>query len=583
MPSNKVLLIQWIIIFIVEEPFGSAGLCSGNSSKDSTPVFLITFGSGADLYSNNTSSSFNFTTNHTQVFDVKINDGQFGFVNKVPPPHRAWQNGSLDYTGNGIHGYMFLVNVANKTDAVIFSSTINDLCIGLLYEFSAYLTNVNKPPATNRSAPNVRFVVRAATFQGDILGNSSTGNISAADNMPWRKYGVSFTALNSSVVLLIISNVGINKKGNDLAIDNIELRGCSNNHYRLCPSGSANVCSVNNTNNSTSVFLITFDSGADLYSNNTYDSFNFTTDHEQVFNSTINDGEFGFVNKVPPPHGSWHQGELDYTENDTDGYMFFVNVAHKRDAIIFNSTINGLCTGLRYEFTAYLANVLKPSANQLKPNVRFEVRAASPQGDILENSMTCDIPTENNMTWRKYGVLFTALDSSVVLLIISNVENTNGGNDLAIDNIELRDCPNNHSCSNNQSRLCPSDETTTPKYISSPPTTTTDKPTTSQHISTVATTTTDMNEPSTSQHISSSSSTTTTTTIDMNEPTTSQNISSSSSTTTTTIDMNEITTSQQIPSSSAATTIDMIKSSTNTLSTFIFNTNATTAAQEKGL
>ncbi|CAF4011205.1 unnamed protein product, partial [Adineta steineri] len=184
-------------------------------------------------------------------------------------------------------------------------------------------------------------------------------------------------------------------------------------------------------------------------------------------------------------------------------------------------------------------NVVKVSGSYSKPNVRFEVRATTPQGDILENSTTCDIPTENNMTWRKYGLSFVASNNSVVLLIISNVENNYGGNDLAVDNIELRDCPNNHSCSNNQSSLCPSDE------------------------------------PTISQHISSSSSTTTTTTIDMSKQLSCFDYLYIL------ILLDEITTSQHIPSSEATATIDMIKSSTNALSTFIFNTNATNAAQEK--
>ncbi|CAF4189442.1 unnamed protein product, partial [Adineta steineri] len=252
--------------------------------------------------------------------------------------------------------------------------------------------------------------------------------------------------------------------------------------------------------------------------------------------------------------------------------------------VIFNSTINGLCTGLRYEFSAYLTNVDKePNKGRSKPNIRFLVRAATFQGNILNTSTTGPIPAIKNMAWKKYGLSFIASDSSVILLITSNVTSNDPGNDLAMDNIELRDCSNNYYCSNIHLSLCPSNETTTPEYISSSPTTITDKPTTSQHISSVAATTTDMNEPRTSQHISSSSTTTTTTTIDMNEPTILHHISSSSTTTTTTtINMKETTTSQHISSAVAVlTATDMIKLSTNTLSTFIFNTNATTAAQEK--
>ncbi|CAF1317616.1 unnamed protein product [Adineta steineri] len=306
---------------------------------------------------------------------------------------------------------------------------------------------------------------------------------------------------------------------------------------------SAGLCSDNSTNNSTSVFLITFGSSTNNYSNSTPSSFNFTTSHIQVINTAIQDGYFGFVNAVPNHHKVWQIGKLDYATNEKNGYMFLVNVAKEKNTVIFNSTINDLCIGLRYEFSAYLANVdIPPTGSRQKPNVRFEVRAATFQVGILKNSSTGNIPAEDYMPWRKYGVTFIASNNSVVLLIISNVASSSaGGNDLAIDNIELR------GCSNNYSRLCPSEETTT-----------------SQHTSSAATTTTiGMAEHSTSQHISSSSTTTTTTTttIDMNEPSTSQHISSSITTTTiTTIGMEETTTSQYISSAVAVTTTtDMSK------------------------
>jgi hypothetical protein len=144
---------------------------------------------------------------------------------------------------------------------------------------------------------------------------------------------------------------------------------------------------------------------------------------------------FGFVNAVPQIH-SWHHGALDHTANDKDGYMYLISVG-KNDSQIFNSTINHLCIGLRYEFSTYLANIIKSQSVFVKPNVRFEVRTATVQSELLAQLSTGDIQQHDNMTWSKHGLSFVATSCSVVLLMISNVDGYDG-NDLAIDDIELR-------------------------------------------------------------------------------------------------------------------------------------------------
>jgi hypothetical protein len=144
------------------------------------------------------------------------------------------------------------------------------------------------------------------------------------------------------------------------------------------------------------------------------------------------------VNKIPSSFVEWHGGALDHTPNDVDGYMYFVNVG-EIGSQLFNSTVNDLDTGLRYEFSAYLTNIRKKGNDSKKPNIRFEVRTVTDQNDLLANLSTGDIPEYDNMTWSKYGLSFIALNSSAILLMISNV-GKGKGNDLAIDDIELRVC-----------------------------------------------------------------------------------------------------------------------------------------------
>ncbi len=183
--------------------------------------------------------------------------------------------------------------------------------------------------------------------------------------------------------------------------------------------------------------MITFGSGPDEYSKKTPSSFNFSTTHRQTLNGRIRHGMFAFVNTIPELDFS-HIGASDHTPNDTDGYMFLVGVGYEKDSELFNSTVNSLCIGLRYEFSAYLANVIKIFDDR-EPNVRFEVRASTVQNELLAQFIIGDIHDYDDITWSKHGLSFIASSASVTLLMISNVQ-ADDEKVLAIDDIELRVC-----------------------------------------------------------------------------------------------------------------------------------------------
>jgi hypothetical protein len=153
---------------------------------------------------------------------------------------------------------------------------------------------------------------------------------------------------------------------------------------------------------------------------------------------------FGFVNAIPNPYNTWHTGALDHTPNDEKGYMCLISL-NGIESVIFNSTVDKLCNGQCYEFSAYLANVGKKN-HFIEPNLRFEVRDAANQSHLLASLITGDIPECDTMAWSKYSVSFVPLTRSVVLLMIS-MANSTLGNDLAIDDIELRVSPIADSCS----------------------------------------------------------------------------------------------------------------------------------------
>lgn len=132
------------------------------------------------------------------------------------------------------NGYMFLVNVKDA-DALIFKYTLNNLFVGQYYEFSAYIANVIKSKS-NLNTPNIRFEVRSSSEYGILIASNDTGNIVESENMTWLKYNLLFEVANSSIVLLMFSNVA-GGLGNIVAIDDIEFRLCSNTHTHVRPPG----------------------------------------------------------------------------------------------------------------------------------------------------------------------------------------------------------------------------------------------------------------------------------------------------------------------------------------------------------
>ena len=193
---------------------------------------MITFGDIGNRYSFDTSANFSFTTTYTEVFLNPPQSGQFSFVDAVVDNNGSWYTAAQDHTINDENGFMFLVN-ADYTGGQLYNSTVNNLCIGLQYEFSAYLANVCKTKYLIQ--PNVRFEVRSSTVGNQLLAQLNSGNIPNYDSMTWKKYGLSFIAPNSSVVLLMISDAA-SGDGNDLAIDDIALHVCSLNSNGICHS-----------------------------------------------------------------------------------------------------------------------------------------------------------------------------------------------------------------------------------------------------------------------------------------------------------------------------------------------------------
>ena len=157
----------------------------------------------------------------------------FSFINSVHDDFdNTWHTNAQDHTGDG-GGYMFLVNADYQPDQ-FYNGIVKNLCIGLRYEFSVYLANLCRPTFV-RIKPNVRFEVRDPSNGNQLLARLTSGEIPSTSSLTWQKYGLSFTATSSTVVLLMISDAP-GGMGNDIVIDDIGLRVCSNKGSGFCPS-----------------------------------------------------------------------------------------------------------------------------------------------------------------------------------------------------------------------------------------------------------------------------------------------------------------------------------------------------------
>jgi hypothetical protein len=209
----------------------SVGLCLNEEMFDTEPILQITFGNGPSQYSTSTPADFDFSTTYQQKFEPVTNDGMFSFINLVHNDFNdAWHTNATDHSEDN-NGYMYLVN-ADYKPGQFYNGRVDNLCIGLRYEFSVYLANLCKP--SGKINPNILFEVRSV--DGNVLlAQLESGDVAEHDTLTWEKYGFSFIATSSSVNLLMISNTR-GGDGNDLVIDDIVLHVCAHAGTGFCPS-----------------------------------------------------------------------------------------------------------------------------------------------------------------------------------------------------------------------------------------------------------------------------------------------------------------------------------------------------------
>ncbi|WP_171606292.1 gliding motility-associated C-terminal domain-containing protein [Limnovirga soli] len=155
----------------------------------------------------------------------------------------------------------------------------------------------------------------------------------------------------------------------------------------------------------------------------------------------LGEGVYTIANTTSGLKGNaWHVTK-DHTGN-TNGYMMVVNSAKlASEGIFYTKTVIGLCPGTTYEFSAWLINIMNPSAgtDQYHPNVTFRINTTT--GTELGTYSTGSIVQSSSATWHQYGFYFTTGTSSEVVITILNIApSAMPGNDIALDDIAFRAC-----------------------------------------------------------------------------------------------------------------------------------------------
>jgi len=205
-----------------------------------------------------------------------------------------------------------------------------------------------------------------------------------------------------------------------------------------CEQQKAGLCTAAATKNSAPAVSLEFGSGTGRYNKAKPEEVGFSTKYKQVVDDSVSveDGYFAFVNSIPPGHSAWHTGAGDHTSSDKTGYMMLVNAAYGAGTVL-QITVKDLTVGLRYQLSAYFANVVKKGTNILQPDLLIEARTTD--GILIASTPTGKIPEESTMTWKQYGMSFVTPSSTIILSLKSNTGG-GGGDDFAMDDVKLVAC-----------------------------------------------------------------------------------------------------------------------------------------------
>ncbi len=167
------------------------------------------------------------------------------------------------------------------------------------------------------------------------------------------------------------------------------------------------------------------------------------SNYRRIAGSCPSDGHYTFTSYTSDCFGGdWHTLNEDYTSGDVAGNMMLVNASYDGGGEFLRTSINGLKSGIDYEFALSLMNVCKISEKcpyPLLPNIT--IRLQTPTGKTVVQISIGDLARRESPRWTRYQAPFTAPASETPLILIMTNNAPGGcGNDFAMDDITFREC-----------------------------------------------------------------------------------------------------------------------------------------------
>ncbi|KYP15597.1 T9SS type A sorting domain-containing protein [Flavihumibacter sp. CACIAM 22H1] len=168
-----------------------------------------------------------------------------------------------------------------------------------------------------------------------------------------------------------------------------------------------------------------------------------TTEYTGSTSNPLPTNSYVITNNPANGNSTYWNSMPDHTGNP-NGQMLVVN-ADVQQSVLFSTTVNNLCSNLKYSLNVWVANISNSNQRSFcaavggfkSPRLLFRARDAV-TGLVLTYLSTPEI---TNSAWERHGIRFVLPSgySSIILEVINQGEG-GCGNDLAIDDIEFGLC-----------------------------------------------------------------------------------------------------------------------------------------------
>ena len=150
--------------------------------------------------------------------------------------------------------------------------------------------------------------------------------------------------------------------------------------------------------------------------------------------------------------GDWRINDDNTSPNDNSIGRFMLVNADYTPKVFYSHRIEDLCSGSQLYFSAMVANCHVVPSSYIRPDLTFSLLNAT-TNSVIASYNTGAIPYGTKPSdWQQWGFNFTVpMAVSAVILEIKNNAPGGGGNDLGLDDIEIRLCapPVNVTVANN--------------------------------------------------------------------------------------------------------------------------------------